>query len=280
MNFNALLETKETGKHKLGAIANGVNGAVLDNNALVARQQALQGRNDLAQVGLVAVVVVKPLGVKNVVQRDQAFCLVHGSTPDTSKFLHVRTDTKQETEVHAESTDVGSSFAAYPEHTKLSLIVKLVKLALVDRSDTQLSLDSRDERRSLEESTSKGFQRTRELSLASRELLVKADDAHVLLSSTLLRLHKTSGAVNADNETSSDLGVEGTAVASLLNSVGALVQVALIECDCHAYRSMRLIQDTTSWLDGFEGLSRLMTPELMYDLMSRARGAHPWGMGV
>jgi hypothetical protein len=43
---------------------------------------------------------------------------------------------------------------------------------------------------------------------------------------------------------------------------------------------MRLTHDTTSWEDGFEGLSRLMTPELMYDLMSRDRGVHPVGMGV
>jgi hypothetical protein len=42
-----------------------------------------------------------------------------------------------------------------------------------------------------------------------------------------------------------------------------------------SYLSMRLIHDTTSWEDGFEGLSRLITPELMYDLMSRDRGAHP-----
>jgi hypothetical protein len=49
---------------------------------------------------------------------------------------------------------------------------------------------------------------------------------------------------------------------------------------CDAYLSMRLTHDTTSWLDGFEGLSRLMTPELMYDLMSRDKGVHPVGMGV
>lgn len=43
---------------------------------------------------------------------------------------------------------------------------------------------------------------------------------------------------------------------------------------------MRLTQATTSWEDGLEGLSRLMTPELMYDLRSRFRGEHPLGMGV
>lgn len=47
-----------------------------------------------------------------------------------------------------------------------------------------------------------------------------------------------------------------------------------------SYRSMRLSQATTSWLLGLDGLSRLMTPLEMYDLMSRLRGLHPAGMGV
>lgn len=43
---------------------------------------------------------------------------------------------------------------------------------------------------------------------------------------------------------------------------------------------MRLIHDTTSCDEGFAGLSRLMTPLWMYDLMSRLCGAQPWGIGV
>ena len=41
-----------------------------------------------------------------------------------------------------------------------------------------------------------------------------------------------------------------------------------------------LTHDTTSWLDGLEGLSRLITPELMYDFRSRLSGVLPFGMGV
>jgi hypothetical protein len=43
---------------------------------------------------------------------------------------------------------------------------------------------------------------------------------------------------------------------------------------------MRFTQATTSWLEGLDGLSRLITPELMYDLISRFRGEEPFGMGV
>jgi hypothetical protein len=48
----------------------------------------------------------------------------------------------------------------------------------------------------------------------------------------------------------------------------------------NVYLSMRFTHATTSWLDGFDGLSRLITPEEMYDLISRFNGVHPTGMGV
>jgi hypothetical protein len=172
----------------------------------------------VTQQGLVAVVVVHPLGVKNVVQGDQILGLVHSSTPHTAQLLHVCADTKQKTEMHAEGTDVGSGLAAHPEHTQLPLIVELVQLALVDGSDTELTLDGGDERRSLEESTSECLKGARKLRLASRKLVVHADDTDVLLSGSLLGLDKTGRAIDADNEAASDLGVKGAAVTSLLDS--------------------------------------------------------------
>jgi len=69
--------------------------------------------------------------------------------------------------------------------------------------------------------------------------VVETKNADVLLTGTLLRLDQASGAVNADNQASSDLGIESTTVTSLLNTedttdpgddlvrgrVGGLVQV-------------------------------------------------------
>jgi hypothetical protein len=95
----------------------------------------------------------------------------------------------------------------------------------VDGSDTQLSLNSRDERRSLEKGTSEGLESTRKLCLSSRKLVVQANDTHVLLSSTLLRLDETSGTVDTHDEATRDFGIEGTAVASLLYSKYTLVCV-------------------------------------------------------
>src|SRR5438874_4893787 len=51
-------------------------------------------------------------------------------------------------------------------------------------------------------------------------------------------------------------------------------------CPVFSTRSIRLTHATTSWLEGFEGLSRLISPDEIYDFRSRARGAQPEGMGV
>ena len=45
-----------------------------------------------------------------------------------------------------------------------------------------------------------------------------ADDADILLSSSLLGLDETGSAIDADDEAAGDLGVEGAAVTSLLDS--------------------------------------------------------------
>jgi hypothetical protein len=145
--------------------------------------------------------------------------LVHGTTADTTQLLHVSTDTEKETQVHAKSSDIGTSLAADPEDTKVAVIVKLDELALVDCSDTQLTLDGRDQGGALEQSTGEGLEGAGELSLAAGQLVVEANDADVLLSSALLGLDETSRAVNADDQASSDLGIEGAAVASLFSSI-------------------------------------------------------------
>lgn len=111
-----------------------------------------------------------------------------------------------------QGTDVGTSFARHPEDTELSLVVELVRLAFVDGSDTELSLDGRDERGTLEQSAGQGLKSTGELLLAARKFVVESDDGNVLLSGTLLRLDEACGAIDADNQASSDLGIEGARV--------------------------------------------------------------------
>jgi hypothetical protein len=162
----------------------------------------------------------------------------------------VGTNTEQKTQVDTESTDIGTSLTADPENTEVALIVKLVQVALVDGTDTELALDGRNQGRALEQRTGKSLQGAAELSLATGDLVVQADDTDILLTGTLLRLDQTSSAVNADDQAASDLGVKSTAVTSLLGSM----ENQLVRIDGFVrttgwdgiYLRMRFIQATTS----------------------------------
>jgi hypothetical protein len=134
----------------------------------------------------------------------------------------VTADTEEETKVDTEGTDVGTGLARDVEDGKLALVVELEELARVDGADTELPLDSGDERRALEERTSEGLKSARELGLSTRELAVQTEDCNIFLSGTLLALHETGCAVDADNQTSSDLGIESAGVTSALNTEHAL----------------------------------------------------------
>lgn len=107
--------------------------------------------------------------------------LSHRSTPHTAKLLHVSSNSEQKSEMHAKSPDVGSGLARDPEDGEVAVVVELDELALVDGSDTELTLDGRDEGRALEEGSGEGLEATGEGLLAG-EGGVQADDADVLLS--------------------------------------------------------------------------------------------------
>jgi hypothetical protein len=134
----------------------------------------------------------------------------------------VTADTEEETKVDTEGTDVGTSLARDVEDGELALVVELEELARVDGTDTELPLDGRNKRRTLEERTSEGLKSARELGLSTGELAVQTEDCNIFLSGALLALHEAGRAIDADNQTSSDLGVESTGVTSALNTEHAL----------------------------------------------------------
>lgn len=121
--------------------------------------------------------------------------------------------------MHTEGSNVCASLAADPEHAQVSIIVKFNELGLKDGSDTKLTLDGRDQRGALEQGASQCLEGLGELGLATRQLVVKADDGNVFLSCTLLGLDQAGGTVNAHNQTSCNLGIQSTAMASLLDTV-------------------------------------------------------------
>jgi hypothetical protein len=156
------------------------------------------------------------------VKSGHAVLLVHGTGANTAELLHVTADTEEETKVDTEGTDVGTCLARDVEDGELALVVELEELARVDGADTELPLDGGNKRRTLEERTSEGLKSARELCLSTRELAVQTEDCNIFLSGALLALHETGRAVDADNQTSSDLGVESSGVTSAVNTEHAL----------------------------------------------------------
>lgn len=125
---------------------------------------------------------------------------------------------EQQAEMHAQRPDVGARLAADPENAEVAIVVELDELALVDAPDTQLALDSRDQRRPLEQSAGQGLEGLGEGGLAAGNGVVETDDGNVFLSGSLLGLDETGRAVDTNNQASGDLGIEGPAVAGLFTS--------------------------------------------------------------
>jgi hypothetical protein len=81
------------------------------------------------------------------------------------------TGSKKKTQVHAQSSNVRTSFTADPEHGKISFLIKVEQLGVVDGSDTKLSLDSTDKWRALEDGTAQLFQSSSDLLFAIDALM-------------------------------------------------------------------------------------------------------------
>jgi len=92
--------------------------------------------------------------------------------------------------MNAQGTYVGTSLAGNPEDTHVALFVVLNQARLIDRSDTELLLDCRDQRWSLEKSASEGIDCLLKL-FHFVKLCVELNDGNVLFTSGLLGLNET-----------------------------------------------------------------------------------------
>jgi hypothetical protein len=117
--------------------------------------------------------------------------------------------------VDAKSTDISTSLAGDPEDGKVTSSVELEHLGFVNGTDSQSALDGGNERRTLVQGTTESLEGT--LNLGLIDFLMETRDGDVLLTGSLLGLDETSGTLNADNQATSDLRVEGTTVTGLLN---------------------------------------------------------------
>eukprot|EP00128_Syssomonas_multiformis_P013854 Colp12_sorted_trinity150504_noHs@23833 len=219
--LDAVSEAQQTGDHELGAVADRVDRAVLDHHALEGSEQHLKGHHDAAQVALVLALVVGVLRVQHVVHGAQVLLLRQDARAHAAQLLHVASGAREQTQVHAQRTDVGAGLAGHPEHAQVAGGVVLEHLGLVDRADAQLALHGRDERRALEQSSGEGVHGLVQLA-GVLQGTVESHDTDVLLTGALLGLHQAGGAVNADDQAASHLGIQSATVAGLLHSHDAL----------------------------------------------------------
>lgn len=140
--------------------------------------------------------------------------------------------------MNTEGTDIGSGLTAHPKYTQVTLLVILDETTGMDGADTQLTLDSSDQRRTLEEGSSEGREGSLQ-DLGRFNFAVEADDADVLFTGTLLAFHQASRTISADDQAASDFGVKSSTMPGLFNTkntsdpgdnfvgrgVGGLVQV-------------------------------------------------------
>jgi len=105
-----------------------------------------------------------------------------------------------------ESSNISTSFAGNPEDTHVSLLVIFDQFTLVNGSDSQFFLDSRDKWWSLETSTSEGLKSFLKF-LHFIDLAMELDNGDVLFTGRLLSFDKSCGIVNASDQTSSNLWI-------------------------------------------------------------------------
>ena len=115
----------------------------------------------------------------------------------------------------AERSNVGSCLATDPEDAgEVPVLVKLNKFRFVDCAHAELALNSRNERRPLEELPSESLDSTRKGRLVF-DGRVALEHGDILLSCTLLRLYEACSPVNAYDQAARDLWIKGTAVPRL-----------------------------------------------------------------
>ena len=91
------------------------------------------------------------------------------------------THTKQQTHMHTKSSNVRSSLTRDPKDSKVSVIVKFNEFHVMNGSNAELSLDSGNERRALEESSSESLDCLGEL-LFRVDGFMETENGDVLLS--------------------------------------------------------------------------------------------------
>ena len=103
-------------------------------------------------------VIIQPLGIKDVVHCKHAFLFALDAGSNTSQFLHLPTNPKQQTHMYAHGTDIGAGFHTNPKDAQVTVLVMFNQFAFIAGSNTKLAFDSWNEWWSLEQSSFEPFQ--------------------------------------------------------------------------------------------------------------------------
>jgi len=137
-----------------------------------------------------------------------------------SKLLHNSSSAEQQTQMNTQRSHIEAGLDAYPENGHLFLLIELDKLTIIDSTNTQISLDSGNDRRSLKDCAREGLESLLHTSHVV-DGRVEAHDADVLFAGALLRLGETRGAVYAHDERARHFRVECARVTGLLHAQDA-----------------------------------------------------------
>ena len=211
LDLDAVVVAQHAGQEDLGAVADRVDRAVLEYDALVGDEERLERPNDATQVALVLVVVVSVLGVDQIVHAHHVVRLGEDARAAAAQLLHDAAGAEEQAEVHAQCAHIRARLAAHPEDGHVLLGVELDQLALVDGAYAQVALDRGNDGRSLEEGARERLEALGD-ALGVLDGRVEAHDADVLLAGALLRLDEAGGALDAHDQAAGDLGVESARV--------------------------------------------------------------------
>lgn len=116
------------------------------------------------------------------------------------------TAAKQIAEVNTKSSNVGASLAGDPEDAEVAFVIVLNQTSLVNRADAQLLFYGRNKGRALKARSSEGIEGLFKLFYVV-QLLMQLHYSDVLFTSGLLSLDKSCRVVNANEQTTSNLGI-------------------------------------------------------------------------
>mmetsp|Transcript_15791 Transcript_15791/g.23555 ORF Transcript_15791/g.23555 Transcript_15791/m.23555 type:complete len:222 (+) Transcript_15791:422-1087(+) len=148
-HINIIRKPQKTRNHQLGPITNGIDSRILHHNPLVIRQQDLKRHNNPSQVLLILCRIIHMLCIQDIMHGTHIIILAQNTRSDPPQLLHMSPGPNQETKVHAKSTNIRSCFTVHPKNTKITLLVKFNQFRFINGTNTKLTLDRRDQGRSL-----------------------------------------------------------------------------------------------------------------------------------